>query len=319
MMPPGSRLLGFASLWFDPAIVHRTFEPLIADWQREWQDSTPSRRVWVWIRGFSAFCCAAAISTPSIILAPTPPEIARRVLLRVSVFCTLVAALLSVPILRSMAARSMESLGTTTLLLLALPSALAVAFPFAMVIAVDAIRTAASTPSRIERAAALKLALIGVCVMLVLPGVIAPAANAEWRERSTPPGWNVPEAELRRLSTLDLLTHPDRHSPIVPQHYTRAGEIRRELNNRAVLAIIPVLFIWLRWGTLNHMRRGRWWPLPALLMTALVAVAFFALDLAGIQLEFRLAWQPGTGLWVPVIAFVLVGVVAHSRGRFAWQ
>ena len=31
-----TRALAFASRWFDEATVHRTFEPLIADWQREW-------------------------------------------------------------------------------------------------------------------------------------------------------------------------------------------------------------------------------------------------------------------------------------------
>jgi hypothetical protein len=49
-----TRALAFASRWFDEATVRRTFEPLIADWQREWQDASPSRRARVSLRGLAA-------------------------------------------------------------------------------------------------------------------------------------------------------------------------------------------------------------------------------------------------------------------------
>ena len=45
--------------------MHRTFEPLIADWQREWYESAPSRRWWVSLRAWAAFACSAAILEPS--------------------------------------------------------------------------------------------------------------------------------------------------------------------------------------------------------------------------------------------------------------
>ena len=38
-----NRALAFASRWFDETSVRRAFAPLIADWQREWQDASPSR------------------------------------------------------------------------------------------------------------------------------------------------------------------------------------------------------------------------------------------------------------------------------------
>ena len=41
-----NRALAFASRWFDEATVRRTFEPLIADWQREWHDASGARRPW---------------------------------------------------------------------------------------------------------------------------------------------------------------------------------------------------------------------------------------------------------------------------------
>jgi hypothetical protein len=42
-MPLTHRALEFASRWFDESTVRSTFEPLTADWQREWQDAPPSR------------------------------------------------------------------------------------------------------------------------------------------------------------------------------------------------------------------------------------------------------------------------------------
>ena len=57
-----SRALAFASRWFDAATVQRTFEPLIADWQREWQDARRSRRARVSMRGLAAFIFAVIVS-----------------------------------------------------------------------------------------------------------------------------------------------------------------------------------------------------------------------------------------------------------------
>ena len=53
-----TRALAFVSRWFDEATVRRTFEPLIADWQREWQDAPPARRRWVSLRGLWRLCPA---------------------------------------------------------------------------------------------------------------------------------------------------------------------------------------------------------------------------------------------------------------------
>jgi hypothetical protein len=39
MLPPGTRLLRFARMWFDEHTVAHVFEPLVADWQREWEEA----------------------------------------------------------------------------------------------------------------------------------------------------------------------------------------------------------------------------------------------------------------------------------------
>lgn len=121
------------------------------------------------------------------------------------------------------------------MLLMAMPAALSITFPFAMIIAVDAIRRHADLPSHLARAAALNLSVIAICLMQAAGGLAGPLANRKWTELSTPAGWNIPQPRLQQLSTLALLRHPERNTAIVPgPQYTCAGEIRRELMNRCV-------------------------------------------------------------------------------------
>src|SRR5262249_31946709 len=44
LMAATTRAIALASRWFDEQTYRRTFEPLIADWQREWQDAPPRLR-----------------------------------------------------------------------------------------------------------------------------------------------------------------------------------------------------------------------------------------------------------------------------------
>lgn len=318
-MAPGKRALAFASRWFDPATVHRTFEPLIADWQREWYESAPSRRLWVSVRASVAFACAAVISSPTIVATPTPRSISWPVARRIALFCLVAAGVLSIPMLRSRDPIELEAPLWAALLLMALPAALTIAFPFAMVIAVDAIRRDPAVPPHVERAAALKLGMIAVCFMLTVGGFVAPLANQEWRVLATPAGWNTPPPQVQHLSIAALLTHPERDTAIVPRQYTRAGEIRRQLINRLVLSALPAMFVWLRWAALNRPRRHRLWPLPAAAMTVVVVVTFLMTFYLGFTLEYRLALQPGTGLFVPLIVFGLWSLAEQRFARRPWR
>lgn len=313
-MAPGTRALAFASRWFDPALVHRTFEPLIADWQREWYESAPAQRAWVSVRAWAAFVCTAAISTPAIIATPVPRSISWPVAKRVIIFCLVAAGALSIPMVRTMDGRELDPPLWAAVLLSAWPAALLIAFPFAMVIAVDAIRRDPTVPAHVERAAALKLGAIAVGFMLTAGGFVAPLASREFVTRSTPAGWNIPQPRLQQLSTVALLTHPERSTAIVPNQYTRAGQIRRELINRTVLSVMPAIYVWLRWSALSHPRRRRYWPLPAWAMTAAVVVGFWATANAGSILEHNLWLAPGHALFVPLVAF---GVWSLVEQRFA--
>lgn len=319
-MDLSTRALAFASRWFDPATVHRTFEPLIADWQREWQDTPASRRWRVSVRAIVAFICAVAISSPHIMMTPIPRTIAVPVARRILLFCAIVAGLLSIPLARLFAARSVELSWPATVLLMALPGALVAVFPFSMIIAVDAIGQDETEPPHVKRTVALKLAVCAIMLMFTAEGFVLPFASQAWQRVSTPVGWNVPQATAGESSTLALLTNPERHTAIVPRQYTRAGEIRRVLINRTVASLMPALLVWLRWTMITQPRRRRYWPPPAAALAGLSAGAVILVSFLAGLLEYRLEWQAGTGLWAPVgmlIAWILLerrrGVAAQGR------
>jgi hypothetical protein len=200
-----------------------------------------------------------------------------------------------------------------SLLLMVMPAALAITFPFAMIIAVDAIRRH-DAASHVERAAALKLGVLAGCFMLTMGGFVGPFASRQFVRVTTPTGWNLPQPRPQQLSTLALLTHPERTTAILPApQYTRAGEIRRELLSRSVLSAMPAMFVWLRWASLSRPHRQRFRPLPAWAMTAIAVMAFFAAFFGGFQLEMVWALQPGTGLMLPLIAFGAWALLEQRR------
>ena len=82
-------------------------------------------------------------------------------------FCVLIGGALGIPILRSPDTRWVDTPWLVTFLLLALPVGIVMAFPFAMVIAVDAIRRG-QAPLHVERAAAVKLALGAALFMAIM-------------------------------------------------------------------------------------------------------------------------------------------------------
>ncbi len=43
----GEGVLRFARAWFDEGTVTRVFEPLVADWQREWIDTSGAKRIMI--------------------------------------------------------------------------------------------------------------------------------------------------------------------------------------------------------------------------------------------------------------------------------
>src|SRR3954468_18090903 len=92
-----SRAFVFAANWFDQRTVHQTFEPLIADWQREWQDA-PARRRWrVTIGGWLAFVAAVMVCSPRVLRTPVPITLTWRIVRKMSVVIAILVTLLTIP------------------------------------------------------------------------------------------------------------------------------------------------------------------------------------------------------------------------------
>ena len=237
MAIPGTRLLAFASRWFDAATVARVFEPLVADHQREWQDApTPARRVWVGLRGCLDFTRAVIACSPDVMLAAPPPGMTRRVLARIIIFTSVAATFFSLSI--AWDAREMSPPDTLWLLTLCLfPSSAALAFPFAMPWVIDAIRRR-TDPTFIERSAALQTGVIAVLFSAVLLGWGVPMANQIFRDIAAPEHIRPPAHGVRELTIAELIADLPRTTADAPfTRFGSRGAIRRELNNRAALAI----------------------------------------------------------------------------------
>jgi hypothetical protein len=307
-----NRALAFATRWFDQATVARIFDPLIADWQREWQEAPPSQRTRVSLRGLAAFVCACIVSSPAVLLTRAPKSVADRVVSRMTRFIALVSVVLLSPMLMRLADDGRYGM----LVLTMVPYAITTAFPFAFIGAADAIRRTAPIPPNVERALALKLAIVAVLFMIVFGGFVVPASHQAFRVIETEGGAPVIRA-VRELTTWQLITDPTMAAAQEP--YTggadRATRIQRELNNRAAVALMPVFVLWIRWIGIGA-GRGKWWsPLPAPLMTAIVFAVFTSGSFLGFQLERAYNWVAGAGHWLPIAAFLLWGMSANYRRR----
>jgi hypothetical protein len=307
-----SSALAFAARWFDPATVSRVFDPLIADWERELLDTAPSRRVRVGVRGLGAFICAVLVSSPLLLRTHAPSAVTSRVAVRMTRFVALAALFIVAP----MAMRLTEDGRYGMLLLAFLPSAITTVFPLSLIGAADAIRRSEPLAPNIERALALKLAGLSVVFMIVFAGFVVPAANQAFRVVQTEGGAPVIRS-VRELTTWQLITDPTMAAPQEP--YTggadRATRIQRELNNRATLALIPVLLLWIRWRAIDA-GRGKWWsPLPAPLTTAVVIAAFLVTSFYGFFLERDFGLAAGTGHWLPIAAFSCWALTTSLRRR----
>lgn len=308
-MMPGTRLLEFARRWFSPAIASNVFEPLVADWQREWHDNPASRRPWVMARGLAAFFCAAIVSSPHLFSTPSPSTVTNRMVTRIAGVTFIGSMILVLPF--ALGASEVNP-SRWVLGLFIIPSAMAMAFPFAMVAAVDAIRRHEPLPAHVQRAAVTKLALVAVVFMIFFTGWIVPASNQVWRVVTSSKAGGPPPG-IRELSIVELIGDPARAA--VPNRYTRAGEIRRELSTRALMTALPVLLLWVRWPAARRTHRRWYSPQSATVATGVAVAGFFTLYYLSLNFEHALSWQPGTGLWLPVVIFGLVGLLQQSRSR----
>jgi hypothetical protein len=311
MTLPGTALLTWARRWFDAGTVARVFEPLVADWQGEWGEAVARRRRRVSIRWTTAFATAVVVSSPrAILLAPMPASMTRRVLARIVIFTGVVSALLMVPLLLELREMPLPDLAAAAFWLL--PSSAILAFPFAMTWAADAMRRQA-VPTPVERVAAFRIGLMAVILAAAVLGWGMPAANRQFREIAAPAYARPPALGVRELTLHELIAMSPRATAdrLYGRHGYR-GAIRRELNNRAVFAVLPAVLLWVRWGALTRPRK-RFSPLPVSLATAIAICVFFTLYFASVNVEPAMSLQPGTVRWLPIAALALWGVAERWK------
>jgi hypothetical protein len=300
MTMPGLRSLTFARRWFDAGTVSRVFEPLVADWQREWNDAGPRRRSWVSVRARLAFATAVIVCLPQSVATPTPVAVTRRVLGHLLVSTCACATLLALPLLWEIDPLWLRG----GLFVFALPASIALAFPFAVAAGVDALRCHEALPPHRARVAALKLAVAGCLVMFVSIGWVTPASNQQWRatmagDRPPPPNG------IRELTIVELVAYPSRAKAHEPSS-GRVG-IQRELNNRLSLILLPAAMVWLRSQILDMPRR-RFSPPPLGVVTVACLMGFVLLRWSDRPFERALLLPPGAGAWLPLLAMLLLGV-----------
>ena len=306
-MPPGTRALAFAARWFDPGTVNATFDPLIADWQREWRDAPVTARPGISARGWWAFLSTVILSTPRIALTAAPTAITNQIAARMVRFIAIATVVLMIPPIIELGTWWMRNASwvRASLFIFAVPSALSLAFPFAMTGAVDALRGRKLLPAHIERAVALKLGAFAIAFMFIFTGWVVPAAGTAARRSMNPAGMQEPLRAMRELTTYELITDPDQATIFAPRSVveSQSNTRQRELNQRAALVVLPIVLLWLRWRTLSRRRR----PLPVLLATTIAIATLFATGYGGVWLEREWQLAAGSAAWFPIAIFVLYG------------
>lgn len=293
---PGTRLLRFARRWFPPSTVASVFEPLVADWQRQWNDATPAERRWINTKGFAAFLTTAAMMAPRLSLEPS--SFPARPLVVAGSFWFATAGLLMYPFVR-------EGMPLWSLWLL-LPANLTLMLPFAILPAIDSMRRNGEEPPAADRRRTLILVVVAVCGVAIGQGWLTPVANQRWRELVASPSYfgrpTPPARGVRELTTSELIAG----GSTVPAH---SGTARaRELSKRATLAALPAVLAWLRWRSLSRVRKRSWPLVKSCLLAVGIFAVFFAVMSAGPSLE-RMFLAPGFG---PLLALALFAVTTRT-------
>ena len=296
-MMPGTRLLRFARQWFPPSTVSGVFEPLVADWQRQWNDAMPAQRGWVNAKGFAAFAVTIEVMTPR--LAAEGAAFRARPLLLAGSFWLVTSALLTLPfVLDNMPLR---------LLWLLLPASLTLMLPFSILPAIDAMRRDGDEPTAADRRGALVLVIVAVCGVAIGQGWLTPAANQYFRNEMMSQMNGRPTVAprgLREITTSELIAGERSSIPRLGGNTERV----RELNMRLSLALLPAVLAWLRWHSLSRLRKRSWPVVTSCLLALAATAAFIAMMPISPALE-HIFLAPGLG---PTLALALFALIARA-------
>jgi hypothetical protein len=295
MTMPGTRLMRFARRWFPPTIVASVFEPLVADWQRQWNDATPAQRRWINAKGFVAVATTIVMMTPRLLLASG--TFRTRPLVMAASFWVATSILVTLPFLKNSVPMN--------LLWLLLPASLTLMLPFAILPAIDAMRRDGEEPTAADRRRVLVLVFVAVCGVAIGQGWLTPAANQYYRNEMRSQRSSHPDAAYqgpRVMTTRELIAGDAATTPAL------YGTPRvRELNMRAAMAALPIVLAWLQWHGLTRTRKRSWRGTRSWLLAAAAALVFIAVMPAGARLEGSLP-APGFG---PILGLALFAFAAR--------
>ena len=307
---PGTRLLAFASRWFEPGVVASVFEPLVADWQREWREASRARRPSVRLRGAVAFVVAAIHLAPRFALAPLPAPLSRGPLTRVLLICGVLGTQSAVFTYWDW---HQAPLPLAAWLLL-LPRNITMFLPLFIVAGVDAIRCREPWPDHLQRRAALKLVAIVTLWMVIGGGWIAPTVNQRWHNAvdSANAGHAVaPLSRVDGLTTYELLTIGDHAHPLTA--LIRPGDRRRELEQRLALVLLPALLAWIRWRLLDAGSTGWFVPLPLSVIGAMATTGVILLRV--LYSELTPLASMGQRLGIGALVLAVIGLTSMLGWR----
>lgn len=309
---PGTRLLAFVRLWFDERTLSGVFEPLVADWQSEWQKAPRAARWRVRARGLAAFLVTAAFLTRRIALAPLPARLAGRVTRHVLLFCGLSVLIQGAVTYMKWPSAALPS----TAWLFLLPALFTTLLPFAIVAGVDAIRCHEAWPDHVERRAAFKLVAVMTVWMVIGGGWVVPSANRQWQTAVDLANAGQPVAPWTRvggLTTYQLLTGSDQDWRSTTLLFP--GERRREFEQRASFALLPFLFLWIRWRLLDQGPTGWFVPPPISVIGAIAGSGVILLR--ALYRPFDAVTSPGlsAALWITVLLSLALANRSTDRSQ----
>ena len=296
-MMPGTRLLRFARQWFPPSTVSGVFEPLVADWQRQWSDATPAQRPWINGKGFAAFAATTAVMTPRLAL--RSEAFRARPLVLAATFWFATSMLLTLPFIK-------DGVPLNSLWLL-LPASLTLMLPFSILPAIDAMRRDGEEPTAADRRGALVLVIVAVCGVAIGQGWLTPVANQYYRNEMMSQMNGHPSVAyrgVREMTTSELIAGERSSIPRLSGNTERV----RELNMRLSLGLLPAVLAWLRWHSLSRLRKRSWPVVTSCLLALAGTAAFIAMMPISPALE-RIFLAPGFG---PTLALCLFAVTTRT-------
>ena len=267
--PTAHALLRWTARTFGDDVAMRVFEPLIADWQREYALAPQTKaRLTSALRGLLAFCVAAfSLGLDLSMSGPVDGRAVRRGAGLLVRFACLGIGLLLVPFAPWIGAKGTLFLRTVPYLL---PSLAALSLPFALVPAAMALSAGTHATARWRHRATLGVAAVTTVVCLsALLGWLVPTSNHAWREAIAGRRLTlVSAADLREMSMLQLRAAA--LGGLTAQRDTWSGaEASRELLRRTAIATTwPLALAFLGWRIGRHRSAVSvsalvfWWALP---------------------------------------------------------